>query len=139
MESVLITLKSQVETYNDKEEVELMTTGMLENKADAVVLTYEDTEATGFAGSRTIIQMTDDSLVTILRTGTANSNLILEPEKKHHCLYETPFGSMMIGVKASKIVREIEADKGRLLLEYTMDIDGTFMSVNTMEVAWKQQ
>ena len=36
----------------------------------------------GFAGSTTTVQVANESLVTILRTGTANSNLTLETGQK---------------------------------------------------------
>ena len=87
MESVLITMKTRQITPDGDEETELMTTGTCEMRDDTLQLSYEDTDATGFAGSTTTIQVANESLVTILRTGTANSNLTLETGRKHFCLY----------------------------------------------------
>lgn len=70
MESVLITMKTRQITPDGDEETELMTTGTCEMRDDTLQLSYEDTDATGFAGSTTTIQVANESLVTILRTGT---------------------------------------------------------------------
>ena len=112
MESVLITMKTKQITPDDEEETELMTAGTCERKDGVLTLSYEDTDATGFAGSTTTVQVANESLVTILRTGTANYNLTLELGKKHFCLYQTPFGAMTIGVQAKRLLCELEENSG---------------------------
>ena len=85
MESVLITMKTKQITPDDEEETELMTAGTCERKDGVLTLSYEDTDATGFAGSTTTVQVANESLVTILRTGTANSNLTLDRTDPRGC------------------------------------------------------
>lgn len=126
MESVLITMKTKQITPDDEEETELMTAGTCERKDGVLTLSYEDTDATGFAGSTTTVQVANESLVTILRTGTANSNLTLELGKKHFCLYQTPFGAMTIGVQAKRLLCELEENSGVVEMEYTIDMNANF-------------
>ena len=61
MESVLITMKTRQITPDGDEETELMTTGTCEMRDDTLQLSYEDTDATGFAGSTTTIQVANES------------------------------------------------------------------------------
>lgn len=139
MEPVMITMKSRQITPDDEEETELVTTGTCNREDSVLTLTYEDTDATGFAGSTTTIRVANDSLVTILRTGSANSNLTLELGKKHFCLYQTPYGSMTIGVQAKRLLCTLEEDHGTVEMEYVIDLNAAFLSENTIEMHWKLQ
>ena len=82
MESVIITLKStQQGRENEAEETELDTLGTCQRKDGVLELSYEDSEVTGFVGSTTMVRVEQSDtgmLVNVMRSGTANSNLILE-------------------------------------------------------------
>lgn len=137
MDSVLITMKSRQITAEDEEETELLTIGTCRWEEDVLILSYEDTDATGFAGATTTIQVEKDLLVSILRTGTANSNLTIELGKKHFCLYSTPFGDMTVGVLAKEITFEPTKTSGTLHMVYVIDINATFMSENVIDLRWE--
>lgn len=137
MNPVLITMKSRQATPDGKEETELVTTGTCQQEDGVLTLSYEDTEATGFAGSTTTVRVVNDSLVTILRSGSANSNLTLELGKKHFCLYNTPYGAMTIGVQAHKLSFAHDGDCGSIQMEYAVDINATFLSENALEMRWE--
>ncbi len=137
MDSVLITMKSRQMTPEDTEETELLTVGTCRWEDETLRLSYEDTDATGFAGATTTIQIEPDGLVMILRMGTANSNLTLELGKKHYCLYSTPFGDMTVGVLAKEIAFAPDANSGTLHMVYTIDINAAFMSENTIDLRWE--
>ncbi len=139
MESVLITMKTRQIALDNDEETELMTAGICTFQDGVLKLSYEDTDATGFAGSTTTVQIADASLVTILRTGTANSNLTLELGKKHFCLYQTPFGAMTIGVQAKRLLCELDEASGSVEMEYTIDMNAAFLSENTITIHWERQ
>lgn len=139
MEEVLITLKSRQKTPDDDESTELMTTGHLEVKEGELTLSYEDTETTGYEGSVTRVTVKDGELVTVIRSGTASSNLIVEQGKKHFCLYETPFGTMTIGVQGKSVVLEQGVKSGRLKLSYQLDINASYLSDNFLEMHWVAQ
>lgn len=132
-------LKSRQITPEEDETTKLMTTGTLEEQGDTLIFSYEDTEATGFAGSTTKVTVTGNRIVTILRSGTASSNLVLEPKKKHFCLYRTPYGTMTIGVLGKYVQIEKTEDRGTLNLAYHLDINGTYVSDNVLELCWKPQ
>ena len=155
MRPVMITMKSRQKTPDNAEETELVTLGNYSREDGVLTLSYEDTDATGFAGSTTSVRVGEDDLVTILRTGTANSNLTLELGKKHFCLYQTPYGSMTLGVQARRILLEVayfiekeeflkaqvvleeEENGGRVQLEYTTDMNASFLSENEIDMRWE--
>ncbi|MBQ8825040.1 MAG: DUF1934 domain-containing protein [Ruminococcus sp.] len=126
-----IKLRTIQRTEDDSSESELFTDGKYNKRDDGGwEIVYEDTEATGFEGSVTRIQVTDDNVVSIIRSGSSNSNLMLEVGKKHFCLYSTPFGDMTMGVRTSLIENKLNQDGGSLHLKYTLDINSAYLSEN---------
>lgn len=128
-ENIAISLKSIQWIDNDKTETELFTKAVLEKKEDAVFIRYDDTSATGFEGSVTTIEVHGNKYASVLRRGTSNSLITLEPAKKHFCHYETPFGSMQVGVFTQKIDNKLDTD-GTLYMKYTIDINSAYISDN---------
>lgn len=112
----------------EKFKTELMTKGTFSRSDSDYIISYEDTEATGFQGSVTTIK-TCGKLVYITRQGTSNTAISFEPGKKHFSHYETPFGSMQIGVYSKNIINTIK-ENGRLYLNYSLDMNGSPISEN---------
>lgn len=123
-------MKSIQSVYDDKTETELITKGSFWFENDTFYISYEDSEATGFNGSVTEISVRENRYASIIRTGTTNSDLIIEIGKKHHCRYETPYGSMNIGIYTHSIKNELSKEGGNLYMKYTIDINSSYMSDN---------
>ena len=66
---VLISIKGVQRVEGQEEVIELMTVGNLYKKKDSYYLSYEETEATGFGGSKTTLRLEQDGRVTMLRSG----------------------------------------------------------------------
>lgn len=84
-EKVEIVLRSVQRNEEEENETELRTEGIYEYTEKEWCVSYEESEATGFEGSTTEITGTDGRWVSIVRTGSANSNLMIEVGKKHYC------------------------------------------------------
>ncbi|MBQ8514572.1 MAG: DUF1934 domain-containing protein [Ruminococcus sp.] len=130
MKKISLKLRSVQTSEDERSETELMTEGTFE-KADGVwKITYEDSDATGFEGAVTTITADGTELVSIVRSGSANSNLVIESGKKHYCLYGTPFGDITVGIFTHKIENSLSENGGSLYLKYTLDVNSAFMSDN---------
>lgn len=128
---VLIKMKSIQTVANDeKSEMELTTKGTLSGKDGSFIITYEDSEATGFEGSVTDITVKNNELASIIRSGASNSNLIVEHGKKHFCHYATPFGEFVVGINTKTIENGLTDSGGRLYMKYTVDLNSSYMSDN---------
>lgn len=137
---VCINIKSTQKSEKDFDTTELFTFGKFSrgrNEKNKYKVCYEESDATGFAGSSVTLEISDD-VVTMLRTGTSLSNLIIEKGKKHHCHYGTPYGDFMIGICTDEIKSSINDDGGDLYLKYTIDINSSFMSENEMFINIKE-
>lgn len=133
----MISLTSIQYQDNEKSETELLTKASFTQFGEAYIISYEDTETTGFEGSITTITIYRNESASIVRKGTANSVLSLETGKKHYCQYETPYGSMQIGIYTHKIENDI-AESGKLYLKYTLDINSSYLSDNEIVMTINQ-
>lgn len=125
---VMITLNSVQIEGNDKSETELITKGTYNSTQDGFKITYDESEATGYDGSTTILTIKGDSLVTLQRVGTTTSNLFIEKDKKHHCCYGTPYGDFMVGITTKDIKSQLSKNGGDLYLNYVVDINASYVS-----------
>ncbi len=125
----MISLTSIQYQDDEKSETELLTKASFTQFGEAYIISYEDTETTGFEGSITTITIYKNESASIVRKGTANSVLSLETGKKHYCQYDTPYGSMQIGIYTHKIENDI-AKNGKLYLKYTLDLNSLYLSDN---------
>ena len=127
---VLINLTSIQTIDKESTKTELITSGILEENGDEYTVQYNESEATGFEGSTTIVKVKGDKLVSIIRKGKVTSELTIEKGTKHHCHYGTPFGDFVVGIFAHSIINEIKDFKGQLYLKYTIDINSSYVSDN---------
>lgn len=127
---VLLKLTSIQTVDKDSSKTELITSGIIEKKDDEYIIEYDESEATGFEGSRTTVKVKGNQLVTIMRNGTTNSELTIEKGTKHHCHYGTPYGDFVVGIYAHSIINELKDFKGSLYTKYTIDINSSYISDN---------
>ena len=81
----------------DEEKVELLTEGTCTKDGDALILKYEESELSGLEGSTTVFTV-EHGRVIMERQGIFSSYCVLEEGKKFEGSYDTPVGSMRMGV-----------------------------------------
>ncbi len=124
---VNITLISCQSDGNDKQSTELFTKGKLSFVNGNFVISYEESEATGFEGSVTTLEVFSQDKVIMERKGAASSQLIIEKGKKHFCRYGTPYGDFTIGVNAQDIKSTLDENGGKLRFSYVLDINASYI------------
>ena len=75
------------------EALEINTDATLTEEDGRMEFSYDESEITGMAGSKTAISFAEDnpSLVTMIRSGSVSTSLVFEQGKRHHCVYKTPY------------------------------------------------
>lgn len=135
---VLINIKGVYDTEDDRDVVEIFTTGTYYKKGDSYFISYNDTEATGFKGSKTTLSVDGRNRVTLERSGKARTQLIVEPGVRHHCHYDIGFGDLMIGVNGGSIKSSLGETGGNLEIKYSLDINSMLQSENEMYINVKE-
>ena len=112
IENYIIRIKSSIDQFDnegvireeDRDHIELMTRGSFTKKNGSYYISYKETQTIGFEGCTTTIKIAEDgSRVALLRFGRANSQLLIERDRRNLCHYETEVGSLTLGVTGDGI------------------------------------
>ena len=122
----------------DANNVELTTAGELNVLEDSYTLKYEESELTGMQGTTTEITVSKDGIVSLVRSGSVNSNLIFEEGKRHLSYYDTKDGAFSIGVFASYVDTVLEQNYGEISITYAMDVDDKPIGENEIRVRFNR-
>ena len=139
MEKILISIDGTQNFGNgDANNVELTTAGELNVLEDSYTLKYEESELTGMQGTTTEITVSSNGIVSLVRSGTVNSNLIFEEGKRHLSYYDTKDGAFSIGVFASYVDTVLEQNYGEISITYAMDVDDKPIGENEIRVRFNR-
>ncbi|MDL2233074.1 DUF1934 domain-containing protein [Ruminococcaceae bacterium OttesenSCG-928-L11] len=132
---VLISIKGKYAAENEAADViELITTGQYYKKNGHYYISYEESEATGFQGSRTTLKVENEDRVTMERSGEALAQLIVQKGVRHQCRYDIGYGDMTIGVSGGQIRSSLGDSGGKLEFTYSLDINSLLASENEMVI-----
>lgn len=131
---VLISIKG-MQQYEGVEQdgIELMTKGTLTQRPDGYVLAYAESELTGLEGTETAMEILPDR-VTLTRTGEVCSQMVFEEGRIHRSLYDTPYGSMEIGINTRQMRSTVGERGGELEIAYSIEINHRLAGENLFHV-----
>ena len=132
MKDVIITIKGTTPGETD-EPVELVTNGEYCYSRDKTVFSYMESEITGMEGTRTTFTVAPD-LVTLSREGTVNATMTFEKGRKHVFLYETDFGSTLLGVDTHDFSFELGENGGDMEFTYDVDVDNVLLGTSSFKI-----
>ncbi|MDD4716065.1 MAG: DUF1934 domain-containing protein [Oscillospiraceae bacterium] len=131
---VIISIRGS-QSYADVENevIELVTSGTLSHSDAGYSFSYMETELTGLDGTVTTFQV-EKNRITLLRLGEVNSQMVFEEGRKHFSMYETPYGSMTVGVSARKVQSSLSDTGGNIELVYAVEIDHAIAGENIFQI-----
>ena len=65
----------------------------------------------------------DENYLELKKNGVANVHMVFEKDKKNLTCYDTPYGSLMLGINANKFNLDETESKISLDVEYSLDIN----------------
>lgn len=133
-EQWVMTLKSIQREMDDTSESVLDTEVEYYQDGSDRIIAYAETEATGMEGSDMQLRISPENMVSIIRTGSFQTHLVVQKGKKHFCHYETPFGEFAVGISAKWIRNCLTDEGGSLALRYTVDANSTLLSDNEIQI-----
>ena len=117
----------------DPDTMELVTEGRLEQDGNSYTLSYQESELTGLEGTLTTFQVEPDR-VTLLRVGEFNSQMVFQEGRRHLAMYNTPYGSMTIGVNTRHLHADLTERGGDIEIDYAIEIDHTVAGRNVFQI-----
>lgn len=134
MRDVMISITGiQDDPTGSTDKVELVTAGQYGFEEGHARFTYEESDLTGLNGTRTTFTISPMGVV-LRREGSLNTEMVFQAGKKNHFLYETPFGSAVMGVDTRRIDAAMGEHGGDLVLDYDIDFNHTPMGRNKFKI-----
>jgi len=129
-----ITINDKHITSGEQTESETELMGNLSVQKNGYEIRYM--EHTGdMAGTTTKIFVDEPNKVRLTRGGLFQTDLILELKKRHNCCYETPYGTLIMGVYAHRIDSNMNPDGGDLEFSYSLDVGGGEVLENELKIS----
>ena len=123
---------------DNQDQVEFLTTGNLYKKNNKYYLKYQEQYQEFSKGEVQTVLKIEENKVTIIRTGAANTQMILEKGKTHTSHYETEEGSYTIGVLSDDVFIDMNEEKGRLILHYDVMLNNLLASKNQIQLTFEE-
>ena len=134
MKKVMISIKgAPAFSYNENDGFELLTDGEYINEDGISTFCYMESELTGLNGLQTIFNVESDRVV-LKRGGDYTGEMIFCEKQKHNFLYETPFGSITMGIDTHSIEKNLRDDGGSLEIRYDIEVDNVSVSQNLFKI-----
>lgn len=136
---VIISIKgTQIGEDQQPDVIELVTEGRLEHSdIQGYTLSYQETELTGLEGTLTTFQVEGDR-ITLMRVGGVSSQMVFEKGRRHLSMYDTPYGSMVVGVNTRTMKADLSERGGRIEIDYALEIDHAVAGINTFLIDIKE-
>jgi uncharacterized beta-barrel protein YwiB (DUF1934 family) len=131
---VMISIKG-LPFFSDNEEdaYELLTDGEYLQTENTSTFSYYESGLTGLGGVLTTFNVENDS-ITLCRGDGSAGDMIFSENQKHHFLYNTPVGAVMLGIDTHKITKDINDDGGNIEIRYDIEVDNITVSKNMFKI-----
>lgn len=138
-DNVIISIKgTQFSAEGGPDEMELVTAGVLSREGeDRYTISYEESELTGLEGTITVVRV-DGPRVTLMREGSINSQMVFEEGQRHLSMYETPYGSLSVGILTRRMRSTLGESGGDLEIDYSIEIDHLLAGQNLFRMNVKK-
>ena len=134
MKNVTISIKGSMGPAGiDSDSFELMTDGVYSWENGISTFSYIESALTGYDGQPTTFDVEPDRVI-MRRGGGMNADMIFCETQKHHFLYETPFGSITMGIDTHSIKKDLCDDGGNLEIQYNIEVDNVAVSSNLFQI-----
>lgn len=134
---VLISITGIQHVDDQKDTVEMTTAGQMVPTPEGWRLFYDESVASGMEGVTTSMDIQKDQ-VLLQRNGAMNSLLVLQKGRRHMCSYNTPYGSMMLGVYTQELRNALTEHGGELDFCYTLDMNAGVTSSHDVHISVKE-
>lgn len=122
-EEVLLSIKGlQMMGPEDEDETEVVTKGTYLKKGNKHYIRYEEV-VEGMEGTILNLIKVDENGMEVTKKGLTNVHMVFEKEKKNMTYYDTPFGSLLIGIAATNLEIVNGEQDIDVTVQYALDVN----------------
>lgn len=137
-EEVLISIKGMQMLPDDRDEVEIVTSGKYLKKGNKHYITYEEI-VEGMEGSIHNLVKLDENSMEVTKKGLTNVHMVFEKDKKNMTCYETPFGRLLMGISATGMEMSVNEDNMDVEVHYVLDVNYEHVADCTININIKSK
>lgn len=118
---------------NDNNTVELITTGNYYKKNGKHYILYDEVQE-GFDGvTKNLIKVKEDSL-DVTKKGVTNVHMMFEKNKKNLSYYDTPYGSLLVGIDATDVFIKETQDSIDIKVDYRLELNYEYVAACSIKM-----
>ncbi|MCI8307840.1 MAG: DUF1934 domain-containing protein [Lachnospiraceae bacterium] len=117
---------------DSKEPLELVSNGIYRKKNEKIYIKYNEITSDGYRFD-CMIKVEEDT-VEVTKKGPYNSCLVFKKDRCCITPYETPFGTLMIGITTKDLITLEDADILIVKIKYSLDINYDHVSECNIEI-----
>ncbi|MDY3304457.1 MAG: DUF1934 domain-containing protein, partial [Clostridia bacterium] len=76
--------------------------------------------------------------VSVIRNGTVNTEMLFMKNRRTSTMYNTQYGSLTVDVFTTEMNIDMKKNKGTVIVDYLIDINGTENSKNKFKLEFKE-
>lgn len=118
----------------DSEPIEVITAGDYYKKNNKHYVVYDEVME-GFEGTTKNIIKLQENCLDITKRGVTNVHMVFEKNKKNITCYQTPFGSLMLGIDAKEINIEEDEYDINVNVQYALELNYEHIADCTIRMA----
>ncbi|MDR0324575.1 MAG: DUF1934 domain-containing protein [Oscillospiraceae bacterium] len=107
---------------SDNHLVDVVTNGSMVKHPQGYTVSYREPFDRDEGAQTTLL--VEGGRVTMLRSGSKNSQMVFEEGRRHVSYYDAEDGPVTVGVTASRVAAEIGKEGGRIEVDYGIEIAG---------------
>ncbi len=134
MKKVYVEIKGKVTSGGETDSLSYSTEGRLCKKSGKYYIQYSEGLMTGGGECHTTIKVNPAGVITMLRSGAANTQMIFEAGRSHISCYETECGNLTVNVTAGEVNIDMDDNGGSLDIDYNLSINNLQNSRNHVNV-----
>ncbi len=134
MKKVYVEIDGSVTNAGETDRMNYSTEGSFCKKSGKYYIHYTEGTLLGAGECKTTIKVSPNGVVTMLRSGEANTQMIFEAGRRHISCYETEYGNLTVGVTAGKVLIDMNDNGGKLDIDYSLTINNVTKSRNRVVV-----
>lgn len=140
-ENYLIDITSTYKVDDNKETLNIKTTGTFKEKEGKKYIIYKEYSDSNPNKFKTcILKIENDSKkITLIKNGNIQTKLVLEKGKRIYNPYPTEFGAIMMGIFTDFIEFNGFENEAQLNLKYSIDVNSEFVSTNNIKIRATKQ
>lgn len=126
---ILLRIRSvqRIPEATDGEKLEVITCGSYCEKNGRHYICYDEIQEDGEDVVRSLLKVYAGGL-EVTKKGPVSVQMVFEENKKNVSCYNTPYGSLMIGIFATKVELDVKEDWLEVKVDYALDVNYEFVA-----------